>query len=260
MSVIYKKLFLVFLLFSFLPSLLVAKENSVQQDEFSDYLDTAAYQDGVFVNKDEYENYNRRMFGVNEKLDHYFLEPLARNYRRVAGKHIIQGVRNFGENLSQPVVFFNCLFQGRFTDAVHTFWRFTINTTYGIGGLFDISSQFGVPDIDNDFGLTLAYYGYDESNYFMIPLYKPSTIRDTLGFLVDLAMDPFNFLTPTLGLNNSVPLYIKSGVVVISKREQVLDQTDKIYSVSLDKYAAIKSAYLQYRENQVRQFLRQEKQ
>lgn len=253
----YKQIVLLLLLFSIVFFIAQAKaDESGYTDEFADYLDES----GTNLkqqNSDKYSSYNRKVFFVNERIDYYFLEPIARTYRKVAGEYIIQRVRDFGSNLSQPSSFLNSIFQGNFTHAVQTFWRFAINTTYGIGGLFDVASQFGIPNFKNDFGLTLAFYGYSESNYFVIPLYSPSTVRDAYGFVVDAVLDPVNFILP--GSSKSLfPLYTRP-IIVISEREAVLDQTDRIYEVSLDKYSAIKSAYLQYRGNVVNQFLKTEK-
>lgn len=254
----YKQIVLLLLLFSVVFFIEHANANDdVYYDEFSDYLDES----GTTLkqqNHDKYISYNRKVFFINERLDYYFLEPLARTYRKVAGKYIVQRVRDFGNNLSQPSSFLNSIFQGNFTHAVHTFWRFTVNTTIGVGGLYDVASQFGIPKFKNDFGLTLAFYGYENTNYFMIPLYSPSTVRDAYGFVVDAVLDPVNFILPG-SAKTTFPL-ITRPIIVISERESVLDQTDKIYAVSLDKYSAIKSAYLQYRNNEVKRFLEHERQ
>src|SRR6185503_4967889 len=108
-----------------------------------------------------------------------------------------QALRNFFRNLGSPARFANDGLQGTFGDAGNTFMRFLINTTIGVGGLFEVAEDWGFPYKPSDFGVTLHTYGVNAGPYLMIPVLGPTTFRDGTGMIADMAMDPFSWLADT---------------------------------------------------------------
>ncbi len=142
------------------------------------------------VVSDPWEHFNRSLYSVHDGVDRAVLEPVARGYRAVTPGFFREGVRNFLHNLRSPVIFANDVLQGQFRRAGITAARFGINTTLGIVGVLDPASGMGLESHDEDFGQTLAVWGLDAGPYIFIPVIGPTTVRDGIGSLVDLAFDP----------------------------------------------------------------------
>lgn len=197
---------------------------------------------------DPWEGFNRNLFAVHEAVDQAVLEPVARGYRAVTPRPLRTGVLNFVRNLRGPVIFANDVLQGEVSRAGVTAARFGVNTTIGIGGLFDPASRMGLERHDEDFGQTLAVWGIDAGPYIFIPLMGPSTVRDAFGRVVDNALDP---LTWAEG-EDSDELRLARGVLtVVSTREQLLDPVDDVRANSVDPYASFRSSYILLRESAV---------
>lgn len=199
--------------------------------------------------EDPYEGLNRNIFAFNQVVDGAFLRPAAVGYRAVLPGEVRDAVSNVFLNLSEPVNFLNSALQGNGDRAGNALGRFLINTTLGIGGLFDVAGAleepYRRPYLREDFGQTMAVWGWQDSDYFVIPLFGPSTVRDTGGFVVDFATTPWGFFAPT---EVTVPL---AAVRAIDLRESVLDQLDDLERSSLDYYASLRSIYLQRREQEI---------
>ena len=133
-------------------------------------------------NNDPAEPTNRFFYRVNDGLDTYVLAPIARGYRYAVPGAVRRPVQNVLANLSSPIIFANDVLQTRPRRAGDTLMRFLINSTAGVGGLFDVASRGGVPKHDQDFGLTLGHYGVPSGPYLVLPLFGPSTVRDAVGF------------------------------------------------------------------------------
>jgi phospholipid-binding lipoprotein MlaA len=205
---------------------------------------------------DPLEPLNRGIFQFNQVLDGLLLEPAARMYRMATPQFFRTGVRNFLANLSTPVVLANDLLQGDFQRAELTLGRFMMNTILGLGGLIDVGDKLGMPERHyEDFGQTLAVYGVGSGPYLMLPLLGPSNGRDAVGRVVDLAFDPLTVMgvagvgivsEPTeLGL-------ARTGGQAVSSREANIEQVEELQRSSIDLYAAVRTFYYQYRENQIR--------
>jgi phospholipid-binding lipoprotein MlaA len=205
---------------------------------------------------DPLEPLNRGIFQFNTVVDGLLLEPAAHMYRMATPQFVRTGVSNFLANLSTPVVFVNDLLQGEFDRAELTLGRFMMNTILGLGGLIDVGGKLGMPPRHyEDFGQTLAVHGTGPGPYLVLPLLGPSTGRDAAGRVVDLAFDPLTvlgaagvgiFIDPTaFGL-------ARTGTQTLTFREQTLDEYDELKRSSLDLYAAVRTFYLQYRANQIR--------
>jgi len=190
---------------------------------------------------DPFERFNRVMFNTTLRFDRFVLRPTAIVYRAVFPQPIRDGVRNFLNNLDSPVILTNDLLQGELARAKITLVRTVVNTTVGIGGLFDVADRWGFPRHREDFGQTLATFGIGEGPYLFIPLLGPTTVRDGTGVIVRIAVGPVGYI-PDVPLRNS--LY---GVGYVDLRAQALDAGDIVDKAALDRYTFIRNAYLQRR-------------
>jgi phospholipid-binding lipoprotein MlaA len=143
---------------------------------------------------DPFEPFNRLMFNSTLRFDRFVLRPTAIVYRAVFPEPIRNGVRNFLNNLDSPVIFTNDLLQGELARAKITFVRTVVNTTVGIGGLFDVADRWGFPRHREDFGQTLATLGIGEGPYLFIPLFGPANPRDLFGYGTDLFFQPLTYV------------------------------------------------------------------
>jgi phospholipid-binding lipoprotein MlaA len=199
---------------------------------------------------DPFEGSNRFFFDVNQALDEVLLRPVAEVYRAVLPDFAQDGVRNFLNNLNSPVIFANDLLQGEGDRAGTTLLRFGLNTTIGVGGLFDVATDMGHPYHDEDFGQTLAVWGVNDGPYFYFLILGPSSARDFTGFVVDRGLDPLTYV----GWGDDyewVPL-TRAVVNVIDLRARNIETLDEIERTSVDYYASIRSLYRQSRADAIR--------
>lgn len=197
---------------------------------------------------DPYEKFNRSMFIFNDKLDIYIVKPIATVYNTILPKPINQGIHNFFNNINNLPTIANDILQFNFYQAANDTWRLIINTTLGIGGLFDVASRMQLAPYTNDFGLTLASWGYRHSNYVVWPFFGPSSIRDGVGIPVDyFAFSIYPHVHPVS------TRYIVYTVGVIDKRAQLLQFQSVFDEAMLDKYTFFRNAYLQRRAYQIDQ-------
>ena len=195
---------------------------------------------------DPFEDVNRAVFEFNQVIDGFILEPMAEIYVFVLPEQVRHHIRNVLRNLGEPLNLVNNLAQGKFERAGSTFSRFALNSTVGVGGIFDVATDWGYERAPEDFGQTLASWGVGEEPFLMLPLLGPTNPRDAVGFGVDMVTDPMGFLlTDEAGLARS----ITSGV---SQRAQYLDELETLESTSVDFYAALRELYKQYRATEIR--------
>jgi len=196
---------------------------------------------------DPFEGFNRNVFAFNNGVDKVILKPAADGYRAITNKPIRKGVSNFLNNLGQPIVFANSVLQGKPEAALDTFVRFLVNTTVGIGGIFDPATAAGVPEHDEDFGQTLGVWGVPPGPYLMTPM-GPSNLRDAIGGGIDNAFEPFNYVDQ----DDTLPFRITTGVVgVVSARER-LDGVIAVLSEQPEPYVALRRNYTQQRAASIR--------
>jgi phospholipid-binding lipoprotein MlaA len=139
----------------------------------------------------------------------------------------------------------NDILQLNFYQAMNDSWRFVINSTVGIGGLFDVASRIGLKYYANDFGLTLAIWGWRDSTYLVLPLFGPNTIRDVVEIPVDYYFSVYPYLRPP---SRSWQLY---GLGIIDRRAQLLQFQSVFEQAAIDKYVFTRNAYLQRRAYQI---------
>jgi len=187
---------------------------------------------------------NRAVFAFNDGADKYLLTPVAKGYRAVLPGFVRTGISNFFSNLEDVWVSVNDLLQGKFQEGWEDIGRVIFNTTFGIAGLFDFASDVGLPKRTEDFGQTLGYWGVGSGPYLVIPLFGPSTVRDSVGLLVDGRADLVYRLVDDVPLRNS--LYATRA---ISNRANLLDASSVLEQAALDRYAFVRDAWLQRRRN-----------
>jgi phospholipid-binding lipoprotein MlaA len=195
-------------------------------------------------NKDPLEGLNRGIYKFNDVADKAVVKPIAGAYKGVIPSPVRTGVGNFFSNLGEVVTVINDLLQFKFDKALTDAGRFAINTTFGIGGLVDWASMDGIEKRKEDFGQTLAYWGWQDSAYLVLPFLGPSTLRDAGGFVVDSAIfDPVYYV-------DHVPTRSKLLITkVVDLRAQYLPGSDLLDEAALDPYIFMRDAYLQRREH-----------
>jgi phospholipid-binding lipoprotein MlaA len=194
--------------------------------------------------RDPWERMNRVTYKFNDKLDKAIMRPVARTYRKVTPHPVQTGVSNFLSNLTYPLVMANDLLQGQFKPFVNDTVRLVMNTTMGVGGLFDPATRAGLDRNDRDFGQTLGKWGVKPGPYLVIPFLGPSDVRDTFGRAAETYGDPRDYL------NNDWAKYGLWALGFVSLRAQLLDTTRLIDS-AYDPYAFVRNAYLQNRAYKV---------
>ena len=188
---------------------------------------------------DPWQAFNRKVFAFNEVVDKYTLRPLAVTYRALMPDPLEVGVRNIFNNVLEVPSILNGTLQGKFGGAAHDSGRLLVNTTLGLGGLLDVAQYMNLPaDEREDFGQTLAVWGYESSAYLVLPFLGPSTLRDGLAKPVDWFTNPTSYIdhVPT---DNTV-----LGVSLLNTRAGLLPLEE---SISGDRYTFIRDAYLQRR-------------
>ena len=193
---------------------------------------------------DPLEEANRKVFTFNQGLDRYLLGPIARFFGYVTPGPVKQGLRNFFDNLNTPVVFINDALQLEWKDVAVTTAGFVVNTTVGIGGLFEPAKHIGLPRHVSDFGQTLALARMPSGPYLVIPVAGPSTARGTVGSVVDLMLRPTTWFFPPATLFSTGG----EGVVRLEEHQGELEELERS---SVDFYAVLRSAYRQTREDQI---------
>jgi phospholipid-binding lipoprotein MlaA len=199
---------------------------------------------------DPYESLNRKIFFVNGVLDTLILRSIAKGYGRFTSYYTKQRVGSFVDNISEPLSTVNYFLQGNSNGMFKTFWRFTINSTFGILGLFDVASKFGLTAEPQTFGNTLGYYGVGSGPYIVLPLIGGTTGRDVMDpLLLNSLLNPINtMLIPANYQMHRDFKNVVTGVRVVHKREMTILFTDRISKNSPDPYVAIRDAIIQQRE------------
>ncbi|MGG5817527.1 MlaA family lipoprotein [Falsiroseomonas sp. HW251] len=197
---------------------------------------------------DPLEPLNRASYFVNDGIDTLLLRPAAEAYRIFVPPEVRVGVRNVLGNVRTPVVLLNDVLQGDSYGAAETLGRFLLNTTLGVGGIFDVAKDLGLPGHANDFGQTLARWGTGEGPYLFVPVLGPSNPRDLAGAGADLATNPLNYVGGEFWSGLNTGRTVASG---LDTREGLIDPLDAVRRESLDPYATIRSAYRQRRAAEV---------
>jgi phospholipid-binding lipoprotein MlaA len=252
-QVVFKNARVCLLLFSFLSFINVSlcfSQDDVSQEGLlrEAYSEESNDHDGEV--SDPLETVNRGIFAFNDTVDVYFLEPIAKGYDYVTPQVIQSGVKNFFENLNYPKYLLSDLIQFKFRQvAAHT-GRFLINTTVGVAGLIDVAQEVGLKRNYEDTAVGLASHGIPNGPYLVIPFLGPSTLRDTVGTVVDGFINPLNLLFySSMEPSVVVPLSLSlQGLNIVQTRTGLLDAIKAAKESSLDYYTFAQSSYIQYRQ------------
>jgi phospholipid-binding lipoprotein MlaA len=190
---------------------------------------------------DPWEGYNRKMHSINFTFDEYLLRPVAKGYKAIMPDPFERGVGNFFRNLNYPVTFINQVLQGKFRESGSSTGRFLVNTTIGLLGFFDVATKMGIDEYDEDFGQTLAVWGYENSRYLVLPLFGPSTFRDGIGRSI------YGYAHPVSWAAREHNQYLPMALNIVQVRSRFLSQ-DQELNQSYDPYVLVRDIYLQHRE------------
>lgn len=195
--------------------------------------------------KDPIEGFNRAMFSFNDGLDKAIIKPVAQGYDYVLPQPVQTGVDNFFGNIADVFIAVNNLLQGKPADAASDAGRFLLNTTIGVLGVFDVATPAGLEKHDEDFGQTFGRWGVGEGAYVVWPIIGSRTVRDTAGYVVDVAVDPVWNVDHVPTRNTLAVLRLVDTRASLLPAEKVIDDA------ALDKYTYMRDAYLQRRKSLV---------
>ncbi|MDV0440578.1 MlaA family lipoprotein [Xanthomonas sacchari] len=198
---------------------------------------------------DPWEKFNRKVHAFNNVVDRGVARPLARAYVNVVPRPVRLGVTNFFDNLSSPLTMVNQLLQGRPLQAGQTLSRFLINSTLGIGGIFDPATDANLPRRSEDFGQTLGVWGWRRSRYLELPLFGPRTVRDAFGLVGDAPLSPLQQIE-----EDRVRIGLQ-GLQLVDTRAQLLS-LDSMRDQAPDEYQLTRDAWLQRRNYQIESDMR----
>ncbi len=203
----------------------------------------------MIANNDPYEPTNREVLKLNGKIDRYFVIPTVGVYFYLVNDSGRRAVHNLLQNISLPTVFVNDVLQGETKRAGQTLARLTINTTLGVGGLFDpATSKFHIPGHGEDFGQTLAVWGVGEGPYLVLPFFGPQPPRDAFGQIADVALDPTSYIPIKQHVWWDVGRYY---FTLLDLRGQTYSTVQGIQRGSVDYYASLRSLYRQLRRHEI---------
>ena len=203
-----------------------------------------------------FEKTSRAIFKFNMALDDIILEPLAKGYNKLPSP-IKSGTSNFTSNIGTLLSIPNNVLQGNFKQLGHSVGSFAVNTTVGILGFLNPAEKIGLKPNKEDVGQTLGTYGIGPGCYFVLPIFGPTTARDSVGLIADTFLDPFAHVTireqelfKTSG--NALDYYSVKGVSAVDFRADNDKNLESLEKNSIDLYASFKSIYLQDRENKIK--------
>ncbi|MEE2986911.1 MAG: VacJ family lipoprotein [Nitrospinota bacterium] len=197
---------------------------------------------------DPFEGYNRFMYDVNEGFYDYLMEPVARGYRYVLPDDIRIAIRNLFNNALFPVRLVSSLLQGDLDKSGRVLSRVVINTTIGLGGLFDVAgNHFEIKNVQEDFDQALGYHGVPTGPYVVLPFLGPSTARNVVGRVVDSVLSPTIF-SPTFLIGFGITFADN-----VNETSFIIDDKKQLEESAVDEYISIRDFYHQYREVLVRE-------
>ena len=192
------------------------------------------------ANPDPYEDTNRSFYRFNDALDKHIMTPVARNYVKITPEPLRDGITNFFDNLEYLNVILHSFLQGKLGQGFSDLTRFVVNSTIGLGGLFDVATDMGLKENDEDFGQTLAVWGLEPGAYLYLPFLGPYTARNSPDLPGSYFTNPFAYIS-------SIFLLPVSALNLINDRANLLEATEFVEEASIDPYSFTREAYLQQR-------------
>jgi phospholipid-binding lipoprotein MlaA len=199
---------------------------------------------GRTTNEESFEGFNRGVYKFNDTADRFALKPLAKGYRKVTPNFVRTGIGNVLSNIEYPTTFVNQFLQGKWAMGLRDTGRFLVNTTLGVGGIFDVATPLGLEKNDEDFGQTLAVWGVSSGPFLNLPLFGPSSLRDAPSKAVDYFTNPLTYT------EDEIPWEAEWGervIGVIHGRSELLP-LDETLQRTYDPYVFIRDAWVQQRE------------
>jgi phospholipid-binding lipoprotein MlaA len=235
------------------------------QDELLDPF--AKADEGAGEEYDPWEPVNANIFEFNLKVDRYVLKPVAKGYDFILPDIVQVGISNIFSNLRFAPRFLNNVFQGKVKGAGIEAGRFLINSTVGVAGFFDLATKVDLVTPEEDFGQTLGFYGVKPGPYLVLPLLPPFTVRDFVGYVGDVFLNPINWLVVPIIEVDGVPSVIAhknrmtTSIIqfgsrvgeIVNERSRNLQKFQGVEEATLDLYTAVRNAYLQKRGQAVRE-------
>lgn len=194
---------------------------------------------------DPIESWNRSVFAFNEALDENAIKPVATGYVNVVPSMVRTGVTNFYANFKDAWSAVNSLLQGKVGNGISNVMRVGTNTVFGLGGVLDWATELRIERYPEDFGQTLGVWGFDAGPYVVWPVFGPSSVRDSFGLPLDLAVSP-GFL-----IDNTEAGIGLSLLNIVNTRANLLSTTGLLDDIVLDKYVFVRDGYLQRRNSLV---------
>jgi phospholipid-binding lipoprotein MlaA len=195
---------------------------------------------------DPFEPFNRTMFQVHEVVDGNVVKPVAEAYVKYTPEVIRAGISNFFSNIEDLFVGINNVLEGNGNRAGDDFGRVLLNSSFGLGGLFDLASMMGIERHNQDFGITFGKWGIPQGPYLFVPLVGPTTVRDGTGLAIRAYLGPTTYIFTNVPVRNVI-----WGVGAIDLRASVLKTESMVDQAALDRYRFIRNAYLRARQYQV---------
>jgi phospholipid-binding lipoprotein MlaA len=186
------------------------------------------------------------VFTFNERLDKYLVKPLTQTYEFIVPEFIRNRLSNVFSNIGDIYTAFNQLLQGKPKEAFDDLTRVLVNSTIGLGGLFDVATDAGLEKHSEDFGQTFGVWGIKDGPYMVLPLLGPSNVRDTVGWVFDLQTDILINRIENIPVRNTI-----TGVRVIDQRSKYLSSSNLLEEAAFDKYTFVRDAYIQRRRNRI---------
>ncbi len=193
------------------------------------------------------ETYNHAMFNINNKIDKAVIRPLAKGYRAITTEYIREHIGNVFHNLEEPIYFVNNILQGEFSNSGVNLGRFVMNTTIGIGGVFDVASTLDMKRDKTGFDETLANWCVPDGPYIVLPILGPSTPRATVGWVADKYTSPSYWVAENSDNDVKNIYYATAGLKMLNFYADHLTMLESLEEGSIDYYESVKAAYLQSR-------------
>ena len=190
---------------------------------------------------DPWEPFNRSIFAFNQEIDAGLIYPLSSAYVGLVPSLVRKGVTNFFNNAEDLWSAVNNLLQGKIEQSIAMSFRFVWNTVYGLAGILDLATELGIERTPEDFGQTLAVWGMPPGNFLMLPFFGPSTVRDALGLPLDIAA------SPAYAVNQGSFRPVTTVVQILDTRSQLLDASQLLDTIALDKYSFVRDTFLSRR-------------
>lgn len=220
---------------------IAANLDNVEEEDLEMYEDIYASSNQIKI-YDPYEKFNRSIYRFNKVVDKFIILPPVKFYNVTVPPFMRRRVSSFFSNLKEPLNTLYGIVQLKPKVAFDSFFRFFMNTTFGILGIFDVAEEANLKKQDISFGDVLKYYGAKEGPYLMLPLLGPTTVRGGIGTIMDTVAHPINIIR--LKNKQKVRIYYYIGELIVI-REQMLENEKTLSEISLDEYATLRNFYYQ---------------